>query len=657
MKGGVTLALASLLVSSLASGCDRPKPLRIGAQNFAEGHILAELMARTAEAEGIPVERITGYTNSRQCLDALQEGMIDAYPEYTGDLVSLAGVPPPAEPEVVADVASDLVAPLGLHLGARFGLRNDWAVVMRSDVALRLGITTISGLLERPDPIRFAVDEEFASRMSDGHDALVRRYGLVVEEPLVVRRKEQVRAELVEGRAEVAVIHETDPALGDFGVVRLEDDLGFFPAYEPAPLIRDDTLADHPQLSEAWSRLAGKISTARMRELVGRVERGGEDPALVARSALGEIGLESGQLPESEQRRPVSLAVRPLSLGAYDSVRAAQAVREVMPTRPLRLVVVARPAEAVRDGRARFALVGGEEFLEASDGEDAAARHMRMGEHLEAVGAVGVRMGHLMVPTGAAPLTDLDTIRVATGPRNGSSHRVAVLLIDSLELRRRVDLVPDSEPARLLEEHRVDALFIHTGPGDPHVRSLLATGDLELHSITGVTDVPHMLRHPILRVARLPADTYAGQPEPIETVASQTVLASYRPTAQGPVGHGGPAMIPGLGGEAPHAVPNRTAAQLAAALGTRERVDPLLPASRGLRAETKSSQVHIGGDPAVALMNVLALLFLIGMGVFYFLPEPAVPALEPARSAKRRGPRREPGTPGAVAEEEDLSRR
>jgi hypothetical protein len=128
-----------------------------------------------------------------------------------------------------------------------------------------------------------------------------------------------------------------------------------------------------------------------MRRLNGRVERKGDDYRDVAKRHLEELGL----LPESpratEPRGTVVLAVTPMSDLGYLPIRAAEAIREVMPARRLQVAQHEIPAEAVRDGSARFGLVGAEEFFDI--GPDGTLARV---PEIEAVGAVGSRLAHVI---------------------------------------------------------------------------------------------------------------------------------------------------------------------------------------------------------------------------------------------------------------------
>src|SRR5512140_414357 len=62
-----------------------PPTVIVGAKNFTEGTILAELMAQVLEVHaGVRVERRFNLAGTQVAFDALRTGAIDIYAEYTG---------------------------------------------------------------------------------------------------------------------------------------------------------------------------------------------------------------------------------------------------------------------------------------------------------------------------------------------------------------------------------------------------------------------------------------------------------------------------------------------------------------------------------------------------------------------------------------------
>jgi len=205
---------------------------------------------------------------------------------------------------------------------------------------------------------------------------------------------------------------------------------------------------------------------------------------------------------------------------------------------------------------------------------------------------------------------------------------VATILVQSLDLGERVEVVPSEEPGAALDAGAVDALLMTAQAGHPRLHAILRREDRELRPLSAATDVEHTLGHPLLRPARIPAGTYFGQTGPVETVASQVVLATYLPPRGVPVGESGPGVIPGLGRDLPMRLPPRTAASVARALGAPEPVDPLLPSSPGLTPEAPPAREQVAGNPAAAVLNLVAIAFLVLVAGFFALPRPAHPALQ-----------------------------
>ncbi len=78
----------------------------------------------------------------------------------------------------------------------------------------------------------------------------------------------------------------TDGLIPALDLFVLEDDKHYFPPYEAVPVIREQTLAEHPELKEVIDSLAGKISDAEMRQLNYAVDGQKRDVKEVVRNFL-----------------------------------------------------------------------------------------------------------------------------------------------------------------------------------------------------------------------------------------------------------------------------------------------------------------------------------------------------------------------------------
>lgn len=69
---------------------------------------------------------------------------------------------------------------------------------------------------------------------------------------------------LAEGDCDVAMGFATDGRIARLELINLEDDQAFFPAYFPAPNVRDEVLEAAPEVADHLNCLAASLSTETM---------------------------------------------------------------------------------------------------------------------------------------------------------------------------------------------------------------------------------------------------------------------------------------------------------------------------------------------------------------------------------------------------------
>jgi osmoprotectant transport system permease protein len=265
----------------------------IGSKDSAEPVLLGHMLADLVEAHTpLKVDRRLNLGGTLVCYNALTRGGLDAYVEYTGTaLTAILKQPPQNDPaRVLALVRAECASRDGVAVLDPLGFENTFALVMRRDRAEALGIRRISDLRAHLDTLRIGFGPEFGKR-PDGFPGLSRAYGL----RFAVRPREMDRNLLYEavalGSLDVGVGDSTDGRIVSRALVRLEDDLRFFPPYEAVPLVRAETLDRHPGLRAALDRLAGRIDTETMQRLNHEVDGRHRPPAQVAREFLESRGL------------------------------------------------------------------------------------------------------------------------------------------------------------------------------------------------------------------------------------------------------------------------------------------------------------------------------------------------------------------------------
>jgi len=280
----------SLFLISLVFACgpSRENRIVVGSKNFTEQLVLGEMIAQQIEAKThLPVERRFYLAGTYICHQAILAGRIDIYPEYTGTaLTSVMKEKPQGDPGAVyAKVKSDYENRFNLTLGPTLGFNDTFAIEIRGDDARHYCLKSISQVAAHTPRWRAGFGYEFMER-PDGYKGLASTYGLrfaesprIMDLGLLPRALRDKQVDLIAGNATDGLI----PALDLFV---LEDDKHYFPPYEAVPVIRQETLARHPEVKNALDQLAGKVSDDEMRRLNYAVDGQHRDVKEVVREFL-----------------------------------------------------------------------------------------------------------------------------------------------------------------------------------------------------------------------------------------------------------------------------------------------------------------------------------------------------------------------------------
>ena len=288
--GLAVVSVAILLLLSCSTHSDR---IVIGSKNFTESYILAEIMAQQIEAHtNLKVERRFYLAGSYICHQAVLSGRIDIYPEYTGTALTaiLKQQTGKDSADVYQRVKSEYERRFDLTLGSSFGFNDTFAMEIRGADARRLNIKTLSQAAAFAPQWRAGFGYEFMER-PDGYRGLAATYGLhFAEQPRVMDLGLLARA-LQSRQIDMAAGNTTDGLIPVLDLFVLEDDRHYFPPYEAVPVIREQTLRQHPELGSVLSALAGKISDEEMQRLNYAVDGQHRDTKDVAREFLKHNGL------------------------------------------------------------------------------------------------------------------------------------------------------------------------------------------------------------------------------------------------------------------------------------------------------------------------------------------------------------------------------
>lgn len=265
-----------VLLLSLIFNAVMAQSIRVGAKHFNEGYILSEIISQLLESEGYSVERKYNLGGTLVCFEALKNGAIDIYPEYSGtvasEILKVVG-------QITYQSINEQLRRQRLELSQPYGFNNTYALVIRRSLAREKNIIALSDLKSHPE-LRAGISYEFLKRR-DGWDNLSKEYG-ITQVPAGLEHGLAYEA-LNNGKIDLTDAYSTDGEIEVNDLVVLKDDLNFFPVYEGASFYRTDL---DNKTKQILSRLNHTITEGEMQAMNAAVLYDKKSFAEVASSFL-----------------------------------------------------------------------------------------------------------------------------------------------------------------------------------------------------------------------------------------------------------------------------------------------------------------------------------------------------------------------------------
>lgn len=283
-----TTFLAALLVPVVVVGVQQSgTTIHIATKPMTEQYIIGEILKQKIEAEtDLKVQITQGVGGGTSNIHpGMEKGDFDIYPEYTGTgwaavLKHDSNYAQADFPKLVEQYQNDY----DMEWITSYGFQNTYGIAVPDELAKQYNLKTISDLAPIADQLVFGAEPDFFERL-DGYNGLTAAYRIEfgsTKDIDVGLKYEAMRS----GQIQAMPIFTTDGELADSGLTVLEDNLGFYPAYDCMNVIRGDVLRMYPQLREILESLEGTIDEEAMISMNSRVENNGATPAEVARDFL-----------------------------------------------------------------------------------------------------------------------------------------------------------------------------------------------------------------------------------------------------------------------------------------------------------------------------------------------------------------------------------
>lgn len=307
MKPTIMLLIIMILATPIfAGGVREPsgtKAIVVGSKIDTEGALLGNMIVLALEHAGIPVVDKTQTGSTPIVRSAITSGEIDIYPEYTGNAYYFFSGKSEAQIWKDFEAGYRKAAQLDLEANEIVWLRpapanNTWAIAIRNDLAVSASLRTLEDLaayINRGSHFKLAASEEFVSSeaalpsFESGYGFSLKDEQLLVFAGGNTTLTEQAAASGRDG-VNAAMAYGTDGQLAALGLVVLEDTKNIQPVYAPAPIIRSEALASHPEIETVLEPIFRSLDLKTLQLLNSRIAVEGLAPKAVAEAYLKEQG-------------------------------------------------------------------------------------------------------------------------------------------------------------------------------------------------------------------------------------------------------------------------------------------------------------------------------------------------------------------------------
>lgn len=281
----VTVVAAALVLTVGLTACSGSKKtdggaskmeVTVGSKDNTENNLIGEMYALILEDMGMKVKRQLSLGGTAPTFEALKKGDLDIYPEYTGTglTVMLEQAEPEKDPAKALEKVREGFKQWNLEWLNPASENATYGFAMKKETADKYGIETFSDLAANSSQLTLSYPQEFDVR-EDGLPGLQKIYkdkgGFAFKKQFQIDYSLRYKP-LESNESDVTVSVGTDGQIAGMGLKLIKDDVGFFPVYNVAPLIRKDTLDAAPEIAERLNALAPLLTDAAVQELNWKVD-------------------------------------------------------------------------------------------------------------------------------------------------------------------------------------------------------------------------------------------------------------------------------------------------------------------------------------------------------------------------------------------------
>ncbi len=287
------LSLAACGGSTTSSGSGTPSnssiTITVGGKLDTEAQLLTKMYVLLLQKAGFHVVERAALGTNAVVFNAITSGQIDLYPEFTATGLAKLGLNSTGNSQQdYLQVKQGYESKYHITWLDASPLNDTYGICTTQAKATSLGATKISDLASKASTLTIATPPD---GVQYGVDVAKSVYNLTFKKVVTYNEEGLTFPAVVSNTQDLNVCYTTSADIVKYKFALLQDDKNAFPAYNPAPIVRDSTLQKAPAITGILNKLAPFVTTEVSQQLQSQVVNDNESVTEVATKFLESKGL------------------------------------------------------------------------------------------------------------------------------------------------------------------------------------------------------------------------------------------------------------------------------------------------------------------------------------------------------------------------------
>ncbi len=256
----VPLFILSACSGVASTGAGSKGTIVVSGKQDIEAQVLSEMDVLLLQKAGYTIVSKQALGDSPIVFNALKSNAVDLYPEFTVTGLNIVHLKSSHDPQKDYQTVKD-----GFEKQFKITwlnpspLNDTYALCTSKEMSQKLGITSLADLKAKASDLTLAATSDGIPYIDD----LQATYGFGSGSFKSVTKVDYTLGfpAVKTNQAQVNVCYTTDGGVQQQGFIFLKDDKNGFPAFNPAPIVRDSVLAKYPGIRDALNPLAPYLTT------------------------------------------------------------------------------------------------------------------------------------------------------------------------------------------------------------------------------------------------------------------------------------------------------------------------------------------------------------------------------------------------------------